>query len=191
MTDVRSRAAAAVGLALAAGVALTGCSDDGADDASGPRSTSTASSFPTVDGQEVPDPCEAIDVAELSDLVGVPDLQAESAGASVYRGCSYTDPATDIVVLSTTTYVSNADFEQVWQEAVGSITADTTDLAVAGADAARLITAADEETLALSAVAAAGGTVDIANLLVQAPYDTDQQVAALTRLLEAMVAQAT
>lgn len=182
--------APALALGLALGVALAGCSDG--DGSSSSRPTSTQTSFPTgpssTSARSVPDPCEAIPAEEVAELVGVAAVETAPDGAASYRGCSYTDAETRVVLMTTTLYASDADFEAVWQSVVGSIQADTTEVEVAGAEGARLITAADEASLAISGVAAAGGVVDQVNLLVPAPYDEARQAATVTTVLERLVA---
>lgn len=186
MAEVGRRLAAVVAVGLL-GAVLAGCSDD--DASTPPEGASTQTSFPTSEARAVPDPCAALPAEEVATLVGVDAVEPTPDGAESYRGCSYTDLATDVVVLTTTLYASDADFEAVWQSVVGSIEADTTEVTVPGADGARLITAAQEESLAISGVAAANGVVDQVNLLVPAPYDLAAQTAAVTTVLERLVAQ--
>lgn len=183
MTERRGRLTA-LGLGLALLLALAGCDDE----AGGGNSASSSTSSPRQDVREVPDPCEAIDPAEVAALVGVREVEAAADGAPNYRGCTYTDTATNVVVLTSTVYASSADFEQIWASVVDSIQAETTNVEVPGAEGARVIVAADEQSLAVSGVAAANGIVDQVNLLAPAPYDRDAQIAAITVVLERLVA---
>lgn len=191
-TTARSTArttARTVGIAgvLVAVVALAGCGGDGDDDTSSVP-TSSASSFPTDDVVEVGDPCEAVSGAEMGELLGLDEpLTATSAGAGNYRGCSYAD-ADDVVVINTTRYASAAPFEEVWDSLdLGDLAVQ--DVTVPGADAAGLIVAAEEGSLAMTAAVAHDGLVDLANFYVVAPYDEAATTAGITTLLERLAAQ--
>ncbi|MDF9715158.1 DUF3558 family protein [Nocardioides sp. ChNu-99] len=184
----------AVGLALLGAVALAGCGDDG-DDL--PAGASTQTSFPTADpsvsgtagaAREVPDPCAAATPEEVAALLGVDPVREEPAGAATYRGCTYTDVATDVVVLTITTVAAAADFETIWEATLGEIAAPTEDLTVAGADGARLVTDAGDDAVAMTGLASHHALVDIVNLSVPAPYDVATQRTAVTTVLEQLVA---
>ena len=157
------RAAVAAALALLS-LGVAGCSSEpDQPDAADPSDPAQASAADVAGS-----PCDGLDAAQVTRLVG--ERMAEQTGSADQPRCAFTPVAEGGPAFDVNYLWFDGGLDEAWRS-MGQVQGRVSRIAVAGADAARLVVHARRSAVLVSGFVQTGGLVQSVNAVQLRPYD--------------------
>lgn len=176
----RTRRWAGAAALVAVGLLAAACGDDG--------DVGTKPDLPT-EPPALWNPCDALDTTFVEEQFGARTTKED--GTPTAPDCRFVpEEGSGDPVLDANYQLFGGSLDEFWEQMGQGEDADVRQPAVPGADAARIVVAAEEDQLYVTGFVQNGMLFEVVNLVDPAPYDEERAVRGMRAALEALTRHA-